>query len=100
MGDYERKVLDLFGLAEWDEELVNRRAHELFEELDAETDIRKCITRMKETYTECGYIDRTFAFYLLLSKDHFDMMKRCIDEVKATGALSDQTFAEFCLKVK
>ena len=88
MFDHELRLMKFLGVTKLDEDLMNQRASELFEELDTTTDIRKCVTHMKETYVGCGSIDRAFAFYLLLSKEHFDSTKRCIDEVKETGTLS------------
>ena len=100
MSEYERYVMDLFRVTEWDEELLNQRALDLYEGLRDNADIQRCIKFMRENYTMAGYIDDTVAFYLLLSQEYFDAMKPCIDVVKAGGTLSEEAFAAFCVRVK
>lgn len=99
-GKYDRKVMELFRVTEWDDQMLNQNALELYDELKNNADIRRCIKFMRKSYTAVDYIDDVVAFYLLLSEDYFDAMKPCIDAVKKGHTLSEEEFATFCMRVK
>lgn len=97
--EYERQVMELFGIAEWDEALLNQGALDLYEELKGNADIQRCIAFMRANCAMAGYIDDVFAFYLLLSQDYFDAMKPCVVAVRDGWALSEEAFAEFEMNI-
>lgn len=93
MDKYKQRVLELFGLTEWEERMVNQRAEERFFELSVIPDIRKCIALMRENYTDCR-VDDIFAFYLLTSNEYLDAMSTCIEEAQMYGRLTEGTYQE------
>ena len=92
-GMYRVQFLQAFGITQWDDDEVSRITKELFDELRSNDDIKEVLSKARESEQLQMFLaiigdDDASVFQMLFKFELFDILHRCIHDVRTTGSIN------------
>lgn len=83
---YRQELLDILGIDEYNEKIIDKRIHELYEKVKENDFIKECMLKLTEQFMRT---DADFGLMIMFSYDYLHLTHLCISEFLDTGKISE-----------
>ena len=83
---YRQELLDILGIEKYNEKVIDKGIHELYEKVKENDFIKECMLKLTEQFMRT---DADFGLMIMFSYDYLHLTHLCISEFLDTGKISE-----------